>query len=349
MNKNLTTLTICVTGAAGFIGAAFCQKLLLNGVKVVAIDNLNNYYDPKLKIMRLKNIEQSLNFDNSLWDFYEASLEDYSSLEEIFNKENPTIVVNLAAQAGVRYSLKNPFSYVQSNLVGFSNILEICRKFSISNLIYASSSSVYGGNKLLPYNELQNVDHPISFYAATKKANELMAHSYSSLYNIPSTGLRFFTVYGPWGRPDMAPMLFANSILKGEEIFVYNSGKMMRDFTYIDDIIEVIWRCCNKPATSESNFDMYDPNPSSSFAPHKIFNVGNGTSINLMDFINILESELGIKAKKIFKSLQKGDVIATHADTTEIKEWINFSPKTNLKNGIELFSKWFLDFYEKKY
>ena len=348
MNKK-ETQTIFVTGAAGFIGAAFCQKLLQNGVKVIAIDNLNKYYDPKFKKLRLKNIERSLYFEKSLWHFYEGSLEDYDLLEEIFNKNNPKIVVNLAAQAGVRYSLENPFSYVQSNLVGFTNILEICRKFSVSNLIYASSSSVYGGNKSLPYNELQNVDHPISFYAATKKANELMAHSYSSLYNIPSTALRFFTVYGPWGRPDMAPMLFAKSILKGEEISVYNSGQMMRDFTYIDDIIEVIWRCCNKPATPDIEFNKLDPNPSTSFAPHRIFNVGNGVSINLIDFIETLESELDIKAKKVFIKLQKGDVIATHADTTKIKEWINFSPKINLKNGIHLFTKWFLGFYEDNY
>jgi len=348
MNKNQYP-TICVTGAAGFIGSALCKKLLCNGIKVIGIDNLNSYYDPNFKKIRLKNIQENCNTGDNKWSFFEGSIENYIFLERIFNDTKPNIVVNLAAQAGVRYSLENPFSYVQSNLVGFTNILEICRKFHISNFIYASSSSVYGGNKLLPYHELQNVDHPISFYAATKKANELMAHSYSSLYNIPTTGLRFFTVYGPWGRPDMAPMLFANSILKGEEISVYNSGQMMRDFTYIDDIIEVIRRCCYKPATPDDEFDISDPNPSTSFAPHRIFNVGNGSSINLITFIETLESELGIKAKKVLKPLQKGDVISTHADTTKIKEWINFSPKTNLKNGIELFSKWFLDFYKNKY
>ena len=348
MNENQYP-TICVTGAAGFIGAALCQKLLCNGIKVIGIDNLNSYYEPTLKKLRLKNIQKNLDNDNKQWSFLEGSIEDYKFLEGIFNNTKPKVVVNLAAQAGVRYSLENPFSYVQSNLVGFTNILEICRQFSVSNFIYASSSSVYGGNISLPYNEMQNVDHPISFYAATKKANELMAHSYSSLYNIPSTGLRFFTVYGPWGRPDMAPMLFANAILKGKEIFVYNSGKMMRDFTYIDDIIEVIWRCCLKPATPDNEFDKFEPNPSTSFAPHRIFNVGNGSSINLINFIETLESELGIKAKKVLMSLQKGDVIATHADITKIKEWINFSPKTNLKNGIKLFSKWFLDFYKDKY
>ena len=340
---------ILVTGAAGFIGAALCKKLLSNGIEVVGIDDLNPYYDPKYKKQRLRNIEENLNCDNDQWTFFEGALENYKFLEQIFNTTKPKIVVNLAAQAGVRFSLENPFSYAQSNLVGFTNILEICRKFSIANLIYASSSSVYGGNISLPYNESQNVDHPISFYAATKRANELMAHSYSNLYKIPSTGLRFFTVYGPWGRPDMAPMIFANSILKREEIFVYNSGEMLRDFTYIEDVVEVIWRCCKKPATPDVKFDRKNPNPSLSFAPHRIFNVGNGSSINLLEFIEALESELGIKAKKVFKPMQKGDVIATHADSTKIINWTNFAPKTDFKNGIRLFAEWFLNFYNDKY
>ena len=338
-----------MTGAAGFIGAALCKKLLSEKIKVIGIDNLNSYYSPQLKKQRLVNIENNLDIRNPEWKFYHGSLENYSFLEKIFNECKPDVVVNLAAQAGVRYSLQKPFEYVQSNLVGFVNIIEICRKFSIKNLIYASSSSVYGGNQNLPYQENQNVDHPISLYAATKKSNELMAHSYSHLYQIPSTGLRFFTVYGPWGRPDMAPMLFAKSILNKEAIFVYNSGNMRRDFTYIDDVIEVVWRCCQKPAIPCKDFNKFEPNPSASFAPHRIFNVGNSSSVNLMEFIEALESELGIKAKKVFKPLQPGDVIETYANTKKLESWINYAPNTSLKTGIKVFVKWFIDFYKDEY
>ena len=344
MNKSYQK--VLVTGAAGFIGAALCKKLISNGINVIGIDNLNNYYDPRLKKERLNSIKKIPFFDDSLFNFFEGNLEDYSFLEKIFIENEPNIVVNLAAQAGVRYSINNPSSYVQSNLVGFSNVIELCRLYFIKNLIYASSSSVYGCNKRLPYDEEQNVDHPLSLYAATKRSNELIAHSYSNLYNIPATGLRFFTVYGPWGRPDMAPMIFAKAILKKEEISIFNSGKMSRDFTFIDDIVEVIWRCCKKPATPDKDFNMLNPNPYTSFAPHRIFNVGNSSSVNLMEFIDMLEIEFGIEAKKVFKPLQPGDVQDTCANTKNIESWVNFTPNKSLKNGIKIFAEWFLDFYK---
>jgi len=347
MNKD--TLKILVTGAAGFIGAALCKKLIFKRIKVIGIDNLNSYYDIKLKKSRLIDITESSFFDADLWSFHEGDLRDNELLETIFKENTPNVVVNLAAQAGVRYSLENPSSYIQTNLVGFSNVIEICRRFNVENFVYASSSSVYGSNTELPYDERQNVDHPLSLYAATKRSNELIAHSYSNLYNIPATGLRFFTVYGPWGRPDMAPMLFAKAILKREEIFVYNSGKMSRDFTYIDDIVEVIYRCCLKPATPDKGFRKGFPNPSTSFSPHRIFNVGNNSSINLMEFIDILEIEFGIKAKKIFKPMQPGDVLDTYANVEDIKSWVNFTPKTSLRFGIKKFAKWFLDFHANEY
>tara|TARA_B100000212_G_scaffold262660_1_gene202402 strand:- start:2841 stop:3878 length:1038 start_codon:yes stop_codon:yes gene_type:complete len=338
--------TILITGAAGFIGAALAKKFLLNRENIIGIDNLNNYYDVKLKKDRLDVISNNFG-SNSNWTFLELDLEEKRKLDYVFQTFKPDVVINLAAQAGVRYSLENPDSYLKSNLLGFGNIIECCREFKIKNFIYASSSSVYGGNKCLPFEEDQSVDHPVSLYAATKKSNELMAHSYSHLFNLPSTGLRFFTVYGPWGRPDMAPMIFTKSIFNKSPIEIYNFGKMERDFTYIDDIVEAIYLCSFKPATIDNDFDSYNPNPSTSFAPHRIFNLGNSRPVELMKFIETLESEIGIKAIKNFKEIQPGDVVATAAETSKIQDWIKYKPNTSLKDGIKKFVKWFSDYYGK--
>ena len=336
---------ILVTGAAGFIGAALVIKLLENGENVIGLDNLNSYYDPHLKDSRLTQIHKFLDNSSGKWKFYKSSLEDIVSLENIFSSHFPDIVINLAAQAGVRYSIDNPFAYIQSNLVGFSNLLEKCRQYSVDHLIFASSSSVYGGNTNLPFSEFQSVDHPVSLYASTKKANELMAHSYSNLYKIPCTGLRFFTVYGPWGRPDMAPMIFAKNILKRKPINVFNNGKMKRDFTYIDDIVEGIYRCCYKPAYIDKYFDSDKPNLSTSFAPYRIFNIGNSQPVELLRFIEILEDEIGLKAIKNFLPMQPGDVEATAADTDLLRSWIDFKPSTSIEIGVNKFAKWYLDYY----
>ena len=266
-------------------------------------------------------------------------------LSKIFKEFKPDAVIHLAAQAGVRYSIEKPREYLNSNFIGFFNIMELCRKYTIKNFLYASSSSVYGGNKKLPFSESDAVDHPISLYAASKKANEVMAHSYSHLYGIPSTGLRFFTVYGPWGRPDMAPFIFANSLVKKIPIKVFNFGKMKRDFTYIDDIIEAIFRCCQKPATPDEDFNRFLPKPSSSYAPHRIFNLGNGKAIELMTFITFLEEAMGTKAIKEYLPLQAGDVEETEANTSALKEWINYEPNTKLEFGINKFASWFKNYY----
>tara|TARA_Y200000002_G_C22686123_1_gene666056 strand:- start:3844 stop:4887 length:1044 start_codon:yes stop_codon:yes gene_type:complete len=337
---------ILITGAAGFVGAAVSKKFLLEDINVIGIDNLNNYYDKKLKIKRIENIKESILNSASKFDFQEQKIEDKLNLEDLFNKYRPKIVINLAAQAGVRYSLENPSSYIQSNLVGFANILEVCRKYNIQNLIYASSSSVYGGNSNLPYKEDQSVSHPVSLYAATKKSNELMAHTYSHLFGIPATALRLFTVYGPWGRPDMAPMIFANAILNNQPIDVFNYGNMFRDFTYIDDVAEIIFRCAFKPAQPNKNFDKTNPDPSTSFAPHRIFNVGNSNSIKLIDFIQCLEKELGKNTIKNFKDIQPGDVVSTLANSNAIYEWIGFKPSTSLNRGVTKFVKWYLEYFE---
>ena len=337
---------ILITGAAGFIGAELSKKFLKTGFKVIGIDNINDYYDVNLKKDRLKEIESTVKKHNSYWKFYKTSIEDLGKLREIFEIEKPNLVVNLAAQAGVRYSLINPNLFIQSNISGFGNILEISKSFNINHLVYASSSSVYGGNRNIPYKENQTVNHPVSVYAATKISNELMAHTYSHLYKIPSTGLRFFTVYGPWGRPDMAPMIFANAILKNEEIKVNNYGKMSRDFTYIDDIIEGIYKCCLKPATANKDFDYLNPDPSSSNAPHRIFNIGNNETVNLMDFIKIIEKIIGKKAKLSLCEMPKGDVISTYADTSNLEKWINFKPNTKIEKGMKLFLDWYLAYYK---
>ena len=335
---------VLVTGAAGFIGAAIAKRLILNGDIVVGIDNISPYYDISLKRKRLKEIED-LSLKNINWNFYKTSLEDYDSLYKVFDKHKPEIVINLAAQAGVRYSLKDPNSYIQTNLVGFGNIMELVKSFSVQNFIYASSSSVYGGNTKLPYSESDPVNHPVSLYAATKRSNEVIAHAYSHIYGIPSTCLRFFTVYGPLGRPDMAPMIFANSILNSEPIKVFNYGKMSRDFTYIDDVVDSIFKCSYKKASSNNSFDSNDPDPASSKAPHIILNIGNSTSVKLLKFIEILEVNLGKKAIKEFHPIQPGDVVNTFADSSNLKNWINFAPTITIEEGLSKFAKWYKDYY----
>ena len=337
---------ILVTGAAGFIGAALTIKLLQKGENVIGIDNLNNYYDPKLKEARLLEIKSKTIGYCGKWNFYNFSIENKTKLDEISKLYSPEIVINLAAQAGVRYSIENPKEYINSNLVGFGNILEFCRHNNVSNFIYASSSSVYGGNKKSPFKENHSVDHPISLYAATKKANEVMAHSYSHLYEIPSTGLRFFTVYGPWGRPDMAPMIFAKSILKKEPINVFNYGKMFRDFTYIDDVINAILGCCYKPAERNREFNYIQPDASTSFAPHMIFNIGSDNPISLLDFIEKLEYNLGDKAIKNLLPIQPGDVEKTWANIQNINSWINYKPEVPFEEGIRRFANWYKSFYK---
>ncbi len=334
--------TFLVTGAAGFIGAALSIRLLKRGDRVVGLDNLNDYYDPSLKQARLRQIEAVA--PPGSWCFKRLALEDEHALMALFSEERPQVVVNLAAQAGVRYSLENPAAYIQSNLVGFGHILEGCRHYGTENLVYASSSSVYGGNRNLPFHERQPVNHPVSLYAASKKANELMAHTYSHLYGLPATGLRFFTVYGPWGRPDMAPMLFARAILAGEPIKVFNHGKMQRDFTYIDDIVEGVLRCCDKPATANSAFDPLEPDPATAAAPHRVFNIGNSQPTELLRFIEVMEQALGHDAIKDFQPMQPGDVVATAADTSALEAWIGFKPSTTITLGIEKFAKWFIDY-----
>jgi len=336
------TQTILVTGVAGFIGAALSIRLLQRGDRVVGVDNLNDYYDPCLKQARLREIESIAPM--GAWRFERLSLEDGDALMALFAAEKPTVVVNLAAQAGVRYSLENPAAYIQSNLVGFGHILEGCRHNGVGHLVYASSSSVYGGNRNLPFHERQPVNHPVSLYAASKKANELMAHTYSHLYGLPATGLRFFTVYGPWGRPDMAPMLFARAILAGEPIKVFNHGKMQRDFTYIDDIVEGVLRCCDKPATANSEFDPLQPDPATAAAPHRVFNIGNSQPTELLRFIEVMEQALGRKAIKDFQPMQPGDVVATAADTTSLEGWVGFKPCTDVQEGVNRFAKWYCEY-----
>ena len=339
------TRTILVTGAAGFIGAALTIRLLQRGDRVVGIDNLNDYYNPTLKQARLAQIEAIA--PPRAWRFEALSLEDADALTAIFAAERPQVVVNLAAQAGVRYSLENPAAYIQSNLVGFGNLLEGCCHYGTENLIYASSSSVYGGNRNLPFHERQPVNHPVSLYAASKKANELMAHTYSHLYGLSATGLRFFTVYGPWGRPDMAPMLFARAILAGEPIKVFNHGKMQRDFTYIDDIVEGVMRCCDKPATANSDFDPLNPDPATAAAPHRVFNIGNSHRVPLMDYIQALEKALGKQAMLDLLPMQDGDVPATEADVTALESDLGYRPRVKVEEGVQHFVDWYRSYYRQ--
>ncbi len=334
-----------ITGAAGFIGFHLAIKMLENGIPIIGFDNLNTYYDINLKKARLSKLHETSEKIGTPFYFVNGDLENKESIEDVFSSYNPKKVVNLAAQAGVRYSLENPSAYIQSNLVGFANILEACRKHEIEHLVYASSSSVYGGNVNLPFSEKDGVDHPLSLYAATKKSNELMAHTYSNLYNLPTTGLRFFTVYGPWGRPDMALFLFTSAIFSGEPIKVFNEGKMIRDFTYIDDICESLVRVIEKPPIENNDFDFKNPNPSKSWAPYRIFNIGNSSPTELFDYILALEKSIGRKAKVNLLPMQQGDVPITSADTSELAEWIGFKPSTSIEIGVGNFVNWYRDFY----
>lgn len=337
------TQPILVTGAAGFIGAEVACQLLQRGEPVVGLDNLNSYYSPALKQARLDRVQQCAAVCGSPWRFERLDLADAEAMAALFTAVQPRAVVHLAAQAGVRYSLENPGAYVQSNLVGFGHILEGCRHQGVEHLVYASSSSVYGGNRQMPFSEQQAVNHPVSLYAATKKANELMAHTYSHLYGLPATGLRFFTVYGPWGRPDMAPMLFARAIQAGEPIRVFNHGRMKRDFTYIDDIVQGVIRCLDKPATPDPSFDPLHPNPATAAVPHRVFNIGNAQPTPLLRFIEVLEQALGRSAIKDFQPMQPGDVVATAADTSALEAWVGFKPQTPLEQGLAAFAAWLRD------
>jgi UDP-glucuronate 4-epimerase len=334
-------LKVLVTGAAGFIGMHVSQVLLARGDTVVGLDNLNDYYDPNLKRDRLSRLTP-----NALFRFAHLDVADRSGMQELFRSERFDKVVHLAAQAGVRYSLTNPHAYIESNVVGFTNVLEGCRHGQVRHLVYASSSSVYGGNTDLPFSEHHNVDHPVSLYAATKKANELMAHTYSHLYGLPTTGLRFFTVYGPWGRPDMALFLFTKAILESRPIDVFNHGQMVRDFTYVDDIVEGVVRVLDRDATPGEGFDSGAPDPARSNAPYRIFNVGNNSPVKLMEFIDAIEKAVGHPAEKRFLPLQDGDVPATFADVSELAEWTGFRPATPVMEGVEKFVRWYREYFE---
>jgi UDP-glucuronate 4-epimerase len=331
---------ILITGAAGFIGFHLARRLLARGDEVLGLDNLNEYYDVKLKEDRLGQLSAERGFH-----FYKLDLVDREAIRRLFMEHRPDIVVNLAAQAGVRYAEKNPFAYIDSNLVGFAQILECCRHFKTKHLVFASSSSVYGANTRMPFSVHDNVDHPISLYAASKKANELMAHTYSHLYRLPVTGLRFFTVYGPWGRPDMALFLFTKAILNGEPINVFNFGKMRRDFTYIDDVVEGLVRVLDKPPSPNVQWSGDRPDPSSSLAPYKIYNIGNNQPVELMRFIEVLETALGRKAEKNMMPLQPGDVPETYADVDDLVRDVGFKPGTAVDVGIERFVTWYREYY----
>ena len=334
-------MRILITGAAGFIAMHTAERLLARGENVLGLDNLNDYYDVSLKLARLERLQSKANFK-----FIQLDVKDSVAVGQAFAEFRPNRVIHLAAQAGVRYSLENPQAYIDANLYGFMNILEGVRHHDVQHLVYASSSSVYGGNTAMPFSEHHNIDHPVSLYAATKKANELMAHTYSHLFGLPTTGLRFFTVYGPWGRPDMALFLFTKAILKGEPIDVFNQGNMIRDFTYVDDIVEGVMRVLDKPAQASKAFDPAEPDPATSNAPYRVFNIGNSRPTKLMDFIEALETSLGSKAVKNFLPIQPGDVPATNADTTELERWVHFKPQTSVEEGVAKFVAWYRDFYQ---
>lgn len=331
---------ILVTGAAGFIGYHLCKRLLAEGEQITGLDNLNDYYDVNLKHARLATLESEQNFT-----FKHLDLADRKGMATLFTEEKFDIVVNLGAQAGVRYSLINPHAYTESNITGFLNILEGCRASSVAHLVYASSSSVYGTNTAMPFSIHHNVDHPVSLYAATKKANELMAHTYSSLYGIPTTGLRFFTVYGPWGRPDMALFLFTRAILEGKPIDVFNNGRMQRDFTYIDDIVEGIARVMDRPATPDPAWDSRSPDPATSSASYRVYNIGNNNPVELGRFIEVLEDCLGKKAIRNMLPMQPGDLLATAADISDLTAAVGFRPDTPIETGIARFVEWYRAFY----
>ena len=333
-------MKILVTGAAGFIGMHVAKRLLERGNEVVGVDNLNDYYDVKLKQDRLAQLQPYDKFR-----FIKLDIADIEIVAALFAQEQFQRVVNLAAQPGVRYSLKNPHAYISSNIVGFTNIIEGCRHNKVEHLVYASSSSVYGANTHMPFSVHQNVDHPVSLYAATKKASELMAHTYSHLYNLPTTGLRFFTVYGPWGRPDMSPSLFADAILADRPIDVFNEGKMQRDFTYVDDIVEGVVRVLDQIAMPNPDFDTSNPDPATSYAPYRLFNIGNHEPVELMTFIETIENAIGKKAVKNLLPMQAGDVVATYADVEDLRRAVGFEPKTPLAEGIGKFVAWYKAYY----
>ena len=336
-------MSILVTGAAGFIGAALTLRLLERGETVVGLDNHNNYYEPELKEAR---VARFLNHPN--YTHLRIDLANRPSMQKLFDDYRPQKVVNLAAQAGVRYSIENPTAYIDSNIVGFANILEGCRTHQTQHLVYASTSSVYGANTQLPFSVRQNVDHPISLYAATKKSNELMAHSYSHLYDLPTTGLRFFTVYGPWGRPDMALFKFTKSILAGEPITVFNYGKHRRDFTYIDDITEGILKVLDRPPSKNSAWDGASLDPSTSQSPYRIYNIGNNKPVELLTYITALERALGVVAQKQLLPMQLGDIADTHADISELTRDFNYEPKTDIQKGVNQFVYWYKQHYKTK-
>ena len=351
-------MKILITGTAGFIGFHLAKKLLDRGDEVVGIDNINDYYDVNLKYARLAELGIAVEDNAFAWDekvtstsyekhtFIKMDLSDMESINRLFEEEHFDAVCNLAAQAGVRYSLENPHTYIQSNVVGFMNLLEACRHYGVNNLCYASSSSIYGLNKSQPFKTSDHTDHQVSIYAATKKSNEVMAHTYAHLYGIATTGLRFFTVYGPWGRPDMAPMLFTDAILNHRAINVFNHGKMSRDFTYIDDIVEGIVKVIDNPAKVDENFDAHHPEPTTSSAPYRIYNIGHNSPLPLMTFIETLEETLGMKAEKNFMDMQDGDVVSTYADVSGLMEDFNYKPTTKLDVGIAHFVRWYKAFYK---
>lgn len=334
-----------VTGNAGFIGAHVVKKLLERGDSVVGIDSVNDYYDPALKQARLAFQEQTAKENGVDYAFYQEDIADFEAVKKLFAEHKPERVINLAAQAGVRYSLENPHAYVQSNIVGFTNILEACRNNEVEHLSYASTSSAYGANTSMPYSEHHGANHPLQFYAATKRANELMAHSYSHLYNLPTTGLRFFTVYGPWGRPDMAPFKFTKNIIEGKKIDVFNYGNHSRDFTYIDDIAEGVIRTTDRIAQPNPNWDSASPDPASSNAPFKIYNIGNNAPVKLMDFIGAIENAVGKKAELQLLPMQSGDVPDTYADVTDLIKDVDYKPDTSIQDGVSRFVNWYRDFY----
>ena len=339
-------MKILITGVAGFIGYHLALRCLEEKYEVIGIDNLNNYYDVNLKEKRIEDLSQKSLILNSKFNFYINNIEHYEKIEKIYKKFQPNCVIHLAAQAGVRYSLENPLAYINTNLLGFGNIIDLSKKYKVDNFLYASSSSVYGGNENMPYKESSQVGHPVSLYAATKRSNELIAHTYSNLYSLPCTGIRFFTVYGPWGRPDMAYFLFTKAIINNEPIKVFNKGEMLRDFTYIDDVIEILYRLINKPAVAEKNFNKKEPDPSVSWAPHKVFNVGNSNPQPLIEYISAIEEALKMSSKKVLLPMQLGDVKATYSDNTSLKKWINFQPETSIKYGIKKFVDWYIEFYK---
>ena len=333
-------MKILLTGSAGFIGMTTALRLLARGDEVVGLDNLNDYYDVTLKESRLKRLTPHASFK-----FVKLDVADRLGMEALFASEKFDRVIHLAAQAGVRYSLQNPHAYIESNILGFTNVLEGCRHNKVQHLVYASSSSVYGGNTKMPFSEHDSVDHPVSLYAATKKANELMAHTYSHLYGLPTTGLRFFTVYGPWGRPDMALFLFTKAILEGKAIDVFNYGNMQRDFTYVDDIVEGVIRVLDRTAAANPAFDSATSDPATSNAPYRVFNIGNNNPVPLLDFIGCIENALGKKAEKNLLPLQDGDVPATYANTDALNDWVGFVPGTGVQDGIDRFVAWYLAYY----